>query len=322
MLPTLQLDAVPPLACLLQLRVLLEQLMHEIKTETKKHLMIQLQMAAAAAAGGSSAKPDASIARPLRQVKAMIKAVHRMQLVLDYPRQLAAAADMSGLWLSKACSSFFAAEQDQVQQLKSPSAAGLAAVMAAEQPQQEGVEGTRLYNLLFDDEQSEGSLRSGSQSSAAQHHTNMTQSRAASPFAEAGSCQDAAAGSATAKGGTPMLGSFPAALLSGCMRQLQRLPAELPLLVLHLFWDARDLLQRCGLLHRGRQLLRQQEEACMCCYVQHLVPAAYEHFKVSSTVPCLLYNVSFEHLNACVLLCLSPADGHAHKSVQISYTHK
>ncbi|WIA15231.1 hypothetical protein OEZ85_001907 [Tetradesmus obliquus] len=66
-LPTLQLDAVPPLACLLQLRVLLEQLMHEIKTETKKHLMIQLQMAAAAAAGGSSAKPDASIARPLRQ---------------------------------------------------------------------------------------------------------------------------------------------------------------------------------------------------------------------------------------------------------------
>ncbi|WIA35431.1 hypothetical protein OEZ86_003873 [Tetradesmus obliquus] len=63
-LPTLQLDAVPPLACLLQLRVLLEQLMHEIKTETKKHLMIQLQMAAAAAAGGSSAKPDASIARP------------------------------------------------------------------------------------------------------------------------------------------------------------------------------------------------------------------------------------------------------------------
>lgn len=252
----------------------------------------------------------------------MIKAVHRMQLVLDYPRQLAAAADMSGLWLSKACSSFFAAEQDQVQQLKSPSAAGLAAVMAAEQPQQEGVEGTRLYNLLFDDEQSEGSLRSGSQSSAAQHHTNMTQSRAASPFAEAGSCQDAAAGSATAKGGTPMLGSFPAALLSGCMRQLQRLPAELPLLVLHLFWDARDLLQRCGLLHRGLQLLRQQEEACMCCYVQHLVPAAYEHFKVSSTVPCLLYNVSFEHLNACVLLCLSPADGHAHKSVQISYTHK
>jgi hypothetical protein len=279
-LPTLQLDSVPPLACLLQLRVLLEQLMHEIKTETKKHLMMQLQMAAAAAAGGGSAKPDASIARPLRQVKAMIKAVHRMQLALDYPRQLAAAADMSGLWVSRTYSSFFAAEQ-QVQQLRSPSAAGLAAVMAAEQPLQEGIDGTRLYNLLFDDEQSEGSLRSGSQSSAAQQRINTTQSRTASPFAAATS-QEAAAGATDVAGSrTAGLASFPAALLAGCMRQLQRLPAELPLLVLHLIWDARDLLQHCGLLPRGLQLLRQQEEACMCCYVQHLVPAAYEHFKVS-----------------------------------------
>jgi hypothetical protein len=294
-LPTLQLESVPPLACLLQLRVLLEQLMHEIKTETKKHLMTQLQMAAAAAAGGSSAKPDASIARPLRQVKAMIKAVHRMQLVLDYPRQLAAAADMSGLWLSRAYSSFFAAEQEQVQQLRSPSAAGLATVISAEQPQQEGVEGTRLYNLLFDDEQSEGSLRSGSQSSAAQQRSNVTQSRAALPFADA-SCQDAAAGPTAAKSNTAALASFPAALLAGCMWQLQRLPAELPLVVLHLFWDARDLLQGCGLLSKGLPLLRQQEEACMCCYVQHLVPTAYEHFKVSnmccgaccSTCPAML----------------------------------
>jgi hypothetical protein len=280
-LPTLQLDSVPPLACLLQLRVLLEQLMHEIKTETKKHLMIQLQMAAAAAAGGSSTKPDASIARPLRQVKAMIKAVHRMQLVLDYPRKLAAAADMSGLWLSAAYSSFFAAEQEQGQQMRSPSAAGLAAVMAAEQPQQEGVEGTRLYNLLFDDEQSEGSLRSGSHTSTAQQRANTAQQRAASPFADA-SCQDAAASSAAATSSTAVLASFPTALLAGCMRQLQRLPSELPLMVLHLFWDARDLLQRCGLLPKGLQLLRQQEEACMCCYVQHLVPTAYEHFKVKA----------------------------------------
>jgi hypothetical protein len=210
----------------------------------------------------------------------MIKAVHRMQLALDYPRQLSRAADMSGLWLSRTYSSFFAAEQ-QVMQLRSPSAAGLAAVMAAEQPQQEGVEGTRLYNLLFDEEQSEGSLRSGSHSSTAQQRTNTSQSRTASPFAVATS-QDAAALAAEVPASrTAGHSSFPAALLAGCMRQLQRLPAELPLLVLHLFWDARDLLQQCGLLPSGLQLLRQQEEACMCCYVQHLVPAAYEHFKVS-----------------------------------------
>ncbi|KAF6264137.1 hypothetical protein COO60DRAFT_220743 [Scenedesmus sp. NREL 46B-D3] len=306
LLPTLQLDSVPPLACLLQLRALLEQLMHEIKTETKKHLMMQLQMAAAAAAGGGSAKPDASIARPLRQVKAMIKAVHRMQLALDYPRQLAAAADMSGLWLSRAYSGFFAAEQQQVKQLKSPPAACLAAVLAAEQPQQQGVEGTRLYNLLFDAEQSEGSLRFGSCSSAAQQRAVAVHSPTATPFADA-SCQEAAggtaaAGTAAASGRASRLASFPAALLAGCMRQLQRLPAELPLLVLHLFWDARGLLQRTGLLSMGLQLLRQQEEACVCCYVQQLVPAAYEHFKRIASHQ----TVTYELLSSCGARTLQP----------------
>lgn len=198
----LQLDSPPPLACLLQLRVILEQLMHEIKVETKKHLMTQLQMAAAAAAGSAGVKPDASIARPLKQVKTMIKAVHRMQLVLEYVQHLGEASDLSALWLGSTSSSMLTPEQQQQQPTAIPqSAAG---------------------------------------------------------------CN----------------GCFPVALVAGCMHKLDRLPADMPLLALHIFWDARHMLQRCGLLDSYIEILKQQEAACMRCYITSLVPQAYEHFKV------------------------------------------
>lgn len=290
-LPALTLESPPPLACLVQLRVLLEQLMHEIKAETKKHLVMQLQLAAAAAAGSASAKPDASIARPLRQVKAMVKAVHRMQLVLDYPRQLAAAANLSTLWVSKSYSSFVADEQEQQQPVDSPlaavePAAGLNGKAVPQQQQQLDANGpsraspdTRvLYNLLYE-ETSEESVGTASQSPAEQ----QSQAAASCPETPAGpehAAAGAAAAPATPSSQTAELNSFPAALSASCMRQLKKLPAEVPLFVLHLFWDARILLQRCGLVPKGLQVLRQQEESCMRCYMHRLVPAAYEHFKV------------------------------------------
>lgn len=211
---------------LLHLRVLLELLLHEVKGETKKHLMAQLHAAAAAAAssgsGGAAGKPDAAIARPLKQVKAAIKALHAMQLAADFPRQLLAAGDLSALWANASCGSSLAA----------------------------------------------------------------------------------AAGEAGPDLPPPPASSFAAALVAACMQQLDRMPAELPLLALQLLWDGRALLRRQGLLAAGLPLLRAQEEACVSTYMQQLVPAAAEHFKVRSAqlarcAACCCLHV----LRKCTVLC-------------------
>lgn len=91
----------PPAHCLPVLRALLEALASEVKAETKRHLVAQLKAATAAA---GVAKPDAAVARPLQQAKAMAVAVARVQLVLDAPATLTRAADLSGLWLQTASS--------------------------------------------------------------------------------------------------------------------------------------------------------------------------------------------------------------------------
>jgi len=333
----LPLEAMPSAACLLLLRVLLELLMHEIKAETKKHLMMQLQMAAAAAAGSAGvSNPDASIARPLKQVKQMIKAVHRMQLMVDFQKQLLAAADLSDLWVGASCGSSLAAlavatqqaapsddcstgtwqtprggskQQLQLQQQQQPASEGHKAVNPdVSPPSPKGLHPWSLYNLLFE-ENSESSLNEAVRNSLGA----LSQSKSVRIHEAADSTGPGLASAASHDGpvsnisipGPPLhLSSFPAALMSACMQQLERVPAELPLLALQVLWDARRLLSSCGLLNQGLVLLQQQEKVCMACYMQLVVPMAYEHFKVSthwsagqvpkadccSTCPCSIKN--------------------------------
>lgn len=311
----LPLEAMPSAACLLLLRVLLELLMHEIKAETKKHLMMQLQMAAAAAAGSAGvSKPDASIARPLKQVKQMIKAVHRMQLMVDFQKQLMAAADLSDLWVGASCGSSLAAfavatqqaapsddcstgtwqtprggskQQLQQQQLPQPAPEGhKAANPDLSPPSPKGLHPWSLYNLLFE-ENSESSLNEAVRNSlgALSQSRSVRTQEAADSTGPAGlasaASHDGPVSNISIPGPPLSLSSFPAALMSACMQQLERVPAELPLLALQVLWDARRLLNSCGLLDQGLVLLQQQEKVGMACYMQQVVPVAYEHFKVS-----------------------------------------
>lgn len=252
--------------------------MHEIKTETKRHLMMQLQMAAAAAAGSAGAKPDASIARPLKQVKAMIKAVHRMQLMQDYVRQLGTAADLSNLWFGRAHSSH---GWDEQKQERVPAAAAAVTPAAGDADAPAG-SGKVLYNLLFEDTPPESA------------HSSQAGSPTVSPWEQQQQPMDqlissSSAGQLGSSSKLP-LRSFPAALVAGCMGKLDHMPADLPLLALHIFWDARYMLQRVGLLEDYLDTLKQQEEACMRGYITSLVPQAYDHFKVicrsQVVVPC------------------------------------
>lgn len=267
---SLQIDSPPPLVCLVQLRVILEQLMHEIKTETKKHLMMQLQMAAAAAAGSAGAKPDASIARPLKQVKTMIKAVYRMQLSLDYVSQLRRASDLSALWISKGQSCVWLDDKQQ-QQSEVMGAAPAASCRAADIGPAGGTSRV-MHNALFEEysQSSRDCRSSGEDTTEGQEAKQQCGTPAAAAQGLIGNCNHSAS-------------SFPAALIAGCMQQLQRMPAELPLLAVHILWDARFMLQSHGLLEWGLKPLKQQEEACMRCYMSGLVPQAYEHFKVRTT---------------------------------------
>lgn len=311
---SLPLEAMPSAACLQLLRVLLELLMHEIKAETKKHLMMQLQMAAAAAAGSAGvSKPDASIARPLKQVKQMIKAVHRMQLMVDFPQQLLAAADLSDLWVGASCGSNLAAmaasaaphqAQTDAAGTGSSRAAWQSAGSAAKQlqlgsesvkasvdmspPSPKGLNPWSLYNLLFE-ENSECSLNEGVRNSLGALSLSRANRSPRNPDAAADSPrpQGAAAGGTSVPASNssspavlPYISSFSSALIAACMQHLERMPCELPLLALQVLWDARRLLKGCGLLSDGLGLLQEQERLCMCCYMQHLVPTAYEHFKV------------------------------------------
>jgi hypothetical protein len=301
----------PSATCLQLLRVLLELLLHEIKAETKKHLMSQLQMAAAAAAGSAGvSKPDASIARPLKQVKQMIKNVHRMQLLVDFPQQLLAAAELSDLWVGASCSSILAATAGSAapQQAGAAGAGGSRAAWqsasSATKLQQLGQESVKasvdmsppspkglhpwsLYNLLFE-ENSECSLNDGMRNSLGALSLSRAYRSPRNPDAAADSPrpQAAEAGGASipaSDSSSPAvqpISSFPSALIAACMQHLERMPCELPLLALQVLWDARRLLKGCGLLSDGLGLLQEQEKLCMCCYMQHLVPTAYDHFKV------------------------------------------
>lgn len=312
----LPLECMPSAACLQLLRVLLELLMAEIKAETKKHLMMQLQMAAAAAAGSAGvSKPDASIARPLKQVKQVIKAVHRMQLMLEFPKQLAAAADLSDLWLGASCGSNLAAMAAAVaapqQGQQSPHAAGRGACPAAgsatkqpegpklsasvdmSPPSPKGLHPWSLYNLLFE-ENSENLLNEGVRNSLgalslSRANRNPDAAAADSPHAFVQQQGPAAAGNTAASSPgkdssspavLPYISSFPSALVAACVQHLEGMPAELPLMALQVLWDARRLLNGCGLLGQGLGLLQEQERLVTCCFMQHLVPTAYEHFKV------------------------------------------
>lgn len=313
----LPLVAMPSAACLQLLRVLLELLMQEIKAETKKHLMLQLQMAAAAAAGSAGVKPDASIARPLKQVKQMIRAVHRMQQMVDFPKQLLAAADVSDLWVGACCGSNLASmavAAAATQQQEAPPApaaaagsssgpwqsAGSASKQGGEggvkvsvdlsPPSPKGLHPWSLYNLLFE-ENSENSLGEGVRNSLGAlslskfNNRSVVEAPADSP-ATAQQGADAAEEDCSqghdscSPWAVPHLSSFPSALITACMQRLEQMPAEVPLLALQVLWDARRLLNSCGLLQQGLVLLQEQEKLCMCIYMQHLVPTAYEHFKV------------------------------------------
>jgi hypothetical protein len=308
----------PSAACLQLLRVLLELLMHEIKAETKKHLMMQLQMAAAAAAGSAGvSKPDASIARPLKQVKQMIKAVHRMQLMVDFTQQLLAAADLSDLWVGASCGSNLAAmagsaapQQADAAGAGDSRAAWQSAGSATKQqqlgpesvkasvdmspPSPKGLHPWSLYNLLFE-ENSDCSLNDGVRNSLGALSLSRAYRSPRNPDAAADSPrpQAAEAGGASIPASNssspavlPYISSFPSALIAACMQHLERMPCELPLLALHVLWDARRLLKGCGLLSDGLGLLQEQERLSMCCYMQHLVPTAYEHFKVRPRQIC------------------------------------
>lgn len=297
----LPLEAMPSAACLQLLRVLLELLMQEIKTETKKHLMMQLQMAAAAAAGNAGvSKPDASLARPLKMVKQMVKAVHTMQLMVDFPKQLLVAADLSDLWVGASCGHSLATVVLAAQQpaagpggdtwqmpgsSHSKQQQGLDAQKASvdlSPPSPKGLHPWSLYNLLFE-ENSEASLSEAVRNSlgAWSQSKGAQQGAAGTPRSMAAAADDRHLSRSSSPAALPHLSSFPSALISACMQQLERMPAELPLLALQTLWDARRLLKGCGLLGQGLPLLQQQEQLCMVCYMQHLVPTAYEHFKVS-----------------------------------------
>jgi hypothetical protein len=313
------LELMPSAASLQLLRVLLELLMHEIKAETKKHLMMQLQMAAAAAAGSAGAsKPDASIARPLKQVKQFIKAVQHMQLMAKFPQQLMAAADLSDLWVGASCGSSLAAmaaAADAAWQQEGAAASSqgcqpgrgagskqqgldapkVSASMDLSPPSPKGMHPWSLYNLLFED--SEASLSEGVRNSLGCLSTSRSIRIQDPSFAAADSPRqhNPAVGASGSGGGSlnaefsmatlglsPGLSNFPSALISACSQHLEQMPAELPLLALQVLWDARKLLKGCGLLQPGLLvLLQHQERLGMCCYMQHLVPTAYEHFKVS-----------------------------------------
>jgi hypothetical protein len=305
----LPLESLPSAASLQMLRVLLELLMAEIKAETKKHLMIQLQMAAVAAAGTAGGlKPDASLARPLKQVKAMIKAVHAMQLAQGFPAPLLAAADLSDLWAGTSCGASLAAAatlQQQARQQAQAAAEAAASSCSDEQQQPSSSNAAQLqrpapvqsdakplqpwslYSLLFEDN-SEGSFSSdaaalrGSVSFAAARVAAADSSRG-SPASEAQELGEPDSGPDAADAlRQQAAASFPSALIAACMQQLEHMPAELPLMALQVLWDGRRLLQQCGLLEAGGLLLlKQQEQQCMACFMQQLVPTAYEHFKVS-----------------------------------------
>jgi hypothetical protein len=314
------LEVMPSAASLQLLRVLLELLMHEIKAETKKHLMMQLHMAAAAAAGSTGvSKPDASIARPLKQVKAFIKAVQQMQLMVKFPQQLLAAADLSDLWVGAACGSSLAAmaaAADAAGQMEGaaasskgcqagkvlgskqqgPDATKVTGSLDLSPPSPKGHHPWSLYNLLFED--SEASLSEGVRNSlgclstsrsvpvqellsAAAAETPRGQRNAAADISGGGSLR--AEFSMATLGLSPGLSNFPASLMAACTQHMEEMPVELPLLALQVLWDARKLLKGCGLLQQGLLLLQQhQERLGMCCYMQHLVPTAYEHFKVGT----------------------------------------
>jgi hypothetical protein len=287
------LDSLPSAASLQTLRVLLELLMLEIKMETKKHLMMQLQLAAAAAAGSAGVtKPDASLARPLKQAKQMIKAVHTMQLMAGFPAQLLAAADMSELWAGVSCGDSLAAFAAQQQRRRQAAQAVAEAAVAGHSDVRRG-RPAPLYGLLFDDASDAGSCTSqavrvagAARESVPGEDTGQQgqqQERRCSDVSAAAGEVDSPDAAAEQQQALPQqaLASFPSALIAACTQQLEQMPAELPLVALHVLWDARQLLQRLGLLDSGLLLLQCQEEVCLSVYMQQLVPTTYEHFKAS-----------------------------------------
>jgi hypothetical protein len=298
----LPLEAMPGAACLQLLQILLELLMNEIKAETKKHLMMQLQMAAAAATGSARvAKPDASIARPLKQVKQMIRAVHRMRLMTDFPKQLLAAADLSALWAGAAAGSSLAAfalggatagtavaggsmrEQcmqyrEQYNNADLPKAAAAGVDPSLQSPK--GLQPCWQYYGL--EGKTSEAATTGRMDSASSPTAPNADPSAAGRHAEAAAGAAGQPASVRAQDALQHLGCFPLSLIAACMQQLEHMPAELPLMALQVLWDARRLLNSCDLLQAGLPLLQQQEQLCMHLYMQQLVPTAYEHFKVGA----------------------------------------
>jgi hypothetical protein len=142
--------------------------------------------------------------------------------------------------------------------------------------------------LLFE-ENSENPLNEGVRNSLgalslSRANRNPDAAAADSPRLQQQGAGDAATGSPSKDSNSPAvlpyISSFPSALVAACVQHLERMPAELPLMALQVLWDARRLLNGCGLLGQGLGLLQEQERLVICCYMQHLVPTAYEHFKV------------------------------------------
>jgi len=295
------LQCLPSAACMLQLAVLLEQLLLEVKGEAKRHLVNQLQLAAAAAVGSAAIKPDVSVARPLQQVKGMIKTVKAWQLMTDYSRQLLLAADMSGLWFSPVSGSCCgtaagAASFHEAMRAMPLHSEGL----HTKQQGQQQAEGVKVLNNSLFEHPAPAMALPGMSAKDALIVAGVAAAAADKQMDDQGQAQQHC--SSSRHGSSVKLAlqsSFPASLMLRCMEQLNRMLAELPLLALQIFWDAWNMLKSSGVLELGLPLLRLQEEWFMQSYVEQLTPAMYEHYKVRVFVAqytCVARNIGSCHL--------------------------
>jgi len=213
----------------------------------------------------------------------MIKTVKAWQLTTDYSRQLLLAADLSGLWfspISGSCvgtaagtaSSDVAATKVERQQLVMGATPQQNEGLGMEQQGQQQADRVNLLNnSLFEHSAPKMVLPAMSAGAASADKQMNDQGQAQWHHSSSRLCSSVE---------FSLQSSFPTSLMLRCMEQLNRMPAELPLLALQVFWDAWNMLKSCGLLELGLPLLRLQEEGFMQSYMQHLVPTVYEHYKV------------------------------------------
>ena len=257
------LTQLPSAPALALVVLLLEQLKQELQLDPKWQMLCKLM---------GPTQADAKF-QPVKGIQEALKAVQDLQVVLTFPSQLASACDLSSLWLALA-------NQQQVSYIEDTGDA-------------EQGDAPCPVRVQAGASPSQGWGQLGCE--------NLRTSWAIDPNGTATARQPGISQQTSAEN-IAGFSSFPSMLMMKASQHLDSMPADTPLAVMHIWWDAWQVLslapEQAALLNRINKDMEESIELYLGC-MSELV---YEHFKVWSNE--LMSSIRSENI-ACTLLSLA-----------------